>query len=68
VYTVASDGKVVANSVTPGPRTGSDWVIAAGLAAGEQVVVEGVDKVRDGVQVRVVAPSPTAAPTATGAR
>jgi membrane fusion protein (multidrug efflux system) len=50
--------------VTPGDRTGSDWIIAEGLKAGERVVAEGAQKVRPGAQVNpkpyVVAKSATA--------
>jgi len=38
-------------TVTVGDRVGALWVIAEGLHPGERVVVEGVQKVRPGVQV-----------------
>ena len=41
--------------VTPGVRTDSLTVIDKGLAAGEVVVVDGVDRLRDGLRVRVTA-------------
>jgi len=47
--------------VTVGERYGALWIIAQGLRAGEQVVVEGVQKVRDGARVQ---PRPFAAPPA----
>jgi membrane fusion protein (multidrug efflux system) len=37
--------------VTPGAQIGSNIVIASGLKGGEQVVTEGIDKIRDGSQV-----------------
>jgi len=49
-------------TVTPGDRTGSDWIIASGLKAGERVVAEGAQKVRPGAQVN---PKPYVAPSAT---
>jgi len=52
VAVVAADGKVTMRSVKPGARIGSLWVIESGLAAGEQVVVEGLQKVRDGITVK----------------
>lgn len=70
VYVLEGD-KVAARDVTPGPRTGSDWVISKGLAPGESVVVEGLQKVRDGVTVNAkVAPSgsPAAATPASAAK
>jgi len=38
--------------VKAGPRVGSDWVIEEGLKAGEQVIVEGVQKAREGAPVQ----------------
>jgi membrane fusion protein (multidrug efflux system) len=43
--------------VTPGARSGSDWLIIKGLAAGEKVVVEGLQKIRTGARV-VARPAP----------
>ena len=34
-----------------GPRVGTDWVITSGLKAGEKVIVEGIQKVKAGMQV-----------------
>jgi multidrug efflux system membrane fusion protein len=57
--------------VKTGPVSGPMTVIAEGLAAGDRVVVEGLQRVRDGVVVRATAAPPpsdsTAAPAATGA-
>src|SRR5581483_12102196 len=50
VYGLEGD-KVRVRDVEPGPRNGSDWVITKGLAPGDKIVVEGVQKVRDGVTV-----------------
>jgi RND family efflux transporter MFP subunit len=51
VAVVDSDNKVSIRTVTPGDRTGSDWIISKGLKAGEHVVAEGSQKVRPGSQV-----------------
>jgi membrane fusion protein (multidrug efflux system) len=37
-----------------GPSTGSDYVVSAGLEAGDRVVVEGLQKIRDGMVVKPV--------------
>lgn len=58
VYVVEGDTARV-REVVPGPVTGSDWVIQKGIAAGDKVVVEGIQKVRDGVTV-VAKPAPAA--------
>jgi hypothetical protein len=51
--------------VEVGPQDGSDQVISKGLSAGERIVVEGVQKVRNGVKVApstaVAAPAPKTA-------
>ena len=41
VAVVDAENKVSIRTVTPGERTGSDWIIAKGLSAGERVVAEG---------------------------
>jgi membrane fusion protein (multidrug efflux system) len=51
VAVVDDQNKVTLRQVTPGEKVGSLWVIKEGLRAGEQVVVEGTQKVREGIQV-----------------
>ena len=51
---MGQDNKVAIRSVKVGARVGRLWVIEDGLAAGEKVVAEGVQKVRDGVAVTPV--------------
>ncbi|MET1027746.1 MAG: MdtA/MuxA family multidrug efflux RND transporter periplasmic adaptor subunit [Dongiaceae bacterium] len=53
VYAVKSDNTVEVRPVTVGPSAGDNVAITAGLTAGEQVVVDGVDKLRDGAKVTV---------------
>lgn len=38
-------------NVTVGERTGEDWIVTQGLAAGDRVVVEGAQKLRNGTLV-----------------
>ncbi len=57
VAVVGADGKVELKHVTLGPRIGSDWIIDQGLEAGEKVVVEGLQKIRNGMTV-VAKPAP----------
>ncbi|MFN2377155.1 MAG: efflux RND transporter periplasmic adaptor subunit [Candidatus Binatia bacterium] len=52
VAVVDGEGKVTMRSVKAGDRSGSLWVIESGLAAGESVVVEGLQKVRNGMTVQ----------------
>lgn len=46
--------------VTPGPSDGDAITIAQGLQPGEQVVIDGADKLRDGMAVEVAAARPAA--------
>jgi membrane fusion protein (multidrug efflux system) len=48
---VDGDNKVKIQPVTVGETIGDQWVIREGLNPGERVVVEGVQKVRQGMQV-----------------
>ena len=61
VAVVGPDNKVNIRSVTVGERTGTNWIIEEGLKPGEQVVAEGVQKVRDGITVKIVPPATAAA-------
>lgn len=54
VAVVGSDSKVSFRPVTVADRVGKMWIVAEGLKAGEQVVVEGLQKVRDGAAVKAV--------------
>lgn len=51
VAVVGSDRKVGMRAVKPGETVGTMWVIDEGLKPGEQVVVEGLQKLRDGTLV-----------------
>src|SRR5262249_22852371 len=58
VAIVGADNKVSVRSVKVGERVGTEWILEDGVKAGEMVVVEGVQKARDGV---TVSPKPFAA-------
>jgi membrane fusion protein (multidrug efflux system) len=51
VAVVGQDNKVSVRTVKPGVKTGSLVVISEGLQPGERIVVEGLQKVRDGMTV-----------------
>jgi RND family efflux transporter MFP subunit len=51
VAVVGADGKVAIRPVTVGPRVESKWVIERGLQPSDRVVVEGIQKARDGMTV-----------------
>ncbi len=64
VAVVHADGRVELRTVAPGPRVGTAWIIEEGLQPGERVIVDGLQKVRDGMVVRAspLPPEPAAAP------
>src|SRR6266852_9159829 len=58
VLIVNPDNKVEMRRVTPGPQDGSDIVITDGLKQGEQVIVDGIQKVRVGQTVSATVQPP----------
>jgi membrane fusion protein (multidrug efflux system) len=48
VAVVGADNKISIRAVNTGERVDSMWVITSGLMAGDRVVAEGVQKVKDG--------------------
>ncbi|HSU96966.1 MAG TPA: efflux RND transporter periplasmic adaptor subunit [Gemmatimonadaceae bacterium] len=52
VYVVGPDNKVAAREVKATTWTGNDWLIESGLAAGDRVVVDGVQKIGPGAPVQ----------------
>lgn len=61
VAVVGADDKVSIRSVKTGARVDNDWVIDEGLAPGERIVVDGLQRVRDGLTVN---PKPVESPAA----
>jgi RND family efflux transporter MFP subunit len=53
VAVVTRDDKVSIRVVTVGDQVGDAWIVTGGLEPGERVVVEGLQKLRDGATVRV---------------
>ncbi|MEZ7908055.1 MAG: efflux RND transporter periplasmic adaptor subunit [Pseudomonadales bacterium] len=54
VLVVGDDNKVVARVVQLGRRMNAMWVVESGLEAGEQIIIEGLQKVRPGVEVEPI--------------
>jgi membrane fusion protein (multidrug efflux system) len=65
VMTVNADNKVEPRIVKAEQSLGAQWVVTEGLAGGDRVIVEGLQKVRPGAQVQAVdaAAAAAAAPT-----
>jgi multidrug efflux system membrane fusion protein len=56
VYVVKNDSTVEVRNVKTGAAEGGQTEIAAGLQAGERVITDGVDRIREGSKVEVVQP------------
>ena len=61
VFVVGADGKTKRHDVTASSMSGSNWVITSGLAAGDQVVVSGVQNVREDAPAKASPWKPQAA-------
>ncbi len=60
VYLVNPDKTVSVQTVTTGVTDGTNTVITKGLQAGDTVVIDGVDRLTDGMKVTIAGPPPTA--------
>lgn len=66
---IGKDGTVEQRQVTVGNAIGDRWLVESGLAAGDRVIVEGLQKIKPGAQVTVVeaGSAPAAKPPAAAA-
>ena len=55
VYLAKDGTSVSVQPVKVGPTDGNDVTVTDGLAPGDQVVIDGVDRLRDGAKIRVAA-------------
>ena len=67
VMVVGTDGKVAARAVKVGQGPARQWVVLEGLTGGEQVVVDGLQKIRPNAPVKAVPWAPQAAASAASA-
>lgn len=64
-YVVNDENKVEVRPLKVGRTQGNSWVVLDGLKAGDKVIVEGLQKIRPGVPVRIAqTPGAQAAPAA----
>lgn len=61
VWVVSSDGKASQRQVKAGEQVGSNYLILDGLKAGERIVLEGLQKVREGAPVTAMTAAQMAA-------
>jgi membrane fusion protein, multidrug efflux system len=64
VYLVNDDQTVSVHKVTLGPSDGKKTVIVSGLAAGQTVVTDGMDRLSDGAKIKLAGARPASAGTA----
>ena len=67
VMVVGADGKVSLRPVKVGSAQGGQWVVLEGLKTGEQVMVDGFQKLRGSAPVKAVPWQPAASATRDGA-
>ncbi len=65
---VGQDGKVVRKNVATEQAIGTDWLITSGLAAGDRVIVDGLQKVKEGAPAKAVTAEEAAAAKAAQAK
>ncbi|NHF73445.1 efflux RND transporter periplasmic adaptor subunit [Paracoccus xiamenensis] len=65
VFLVNDDDTVSQRRISTGPGVRNGWAVTEGLQGGEMLVVEGVQRLQDGMTVAVSAPAPTDSDAAT---
>ena len=63
VYTVGADGKAHTTNIKLGPQFGTNWIVESGLAPGTAVILNNLQKLKDGVPVSPQQAVADAAPT-----
>lgn len=61
-YVIGSNNKAELRKLTLERTLGDEWLVSEGLKAGDRIIVEGLQKIRDGVEVRPVVFNNTPAP------
>lgn len=59
VLVVNGKGIVEGRAVETSGTRGQDWVVTKGLTAGDQIVVDGIAKIREGMPVKIASSQPT---------
>lgn len=65
---VDAEGKVQQRMITVDRAMGDKWLVSSGLGAGDQLIVEGIQKVRPGVSVKAVPFDPRSKETTNAAK
>lgn len=62
---MGADGKVQQRQLAIDRAVGNQWLVTSGIAAGDRVIIEGMQKVRPGAPAKAVPASDTVTPDAT---
>ncbi len=62
VYAIQADSTVTMRPIEPGPIEGESVAVDSGIVPGDQVVVDGLDKLRDGAKVELAGKDATPLP------
>ncbi|WOB49957.1 efflux RND transporter periplasmic adaptor subunit [Xanthomonas hydrangeae] len=65
-FVVGADRKLQLRVLETDREVGDQWLVRSGLKTGEQVVVEGVSRARDGIEVKTVPWQPKGKPATAG--
>ena len=65
---IGKDGNVARKNITAQQAIGANWLVTDGLAAGDQVIVEGLQKVKEGAPAKGVTAEQAAAAKAAQAK
>jgi membrane fusion protein (multidrug efflux system) len=57
---LGADGKVELHTLEVGEAVGNQWVVKSGLKAGDQLIVEGLQKVKPGADAQAAPPTAAA--------
>ncbi len=68
VYVAGSDGKAHVATVNLGAQIGNNWLVESGVSAGDKVIVDNLQKLRDGAPVSPHAAAPTETANASAGR
>ncbi len=61
VYTVGANNAVHVNNVTLGPQNGDNWIVESGLSGGSLVIIDNIQKLREGEPISPEMSEPLAA-------
>ncbi len=63
VSVLQKDGTVISRPITLGSLEGNNWIVRSGLHSGEQVIIDGWQKLRPGQKAKATTAAPSPAPS-----